>query len=672
MNYNWDKGDVMKKLVCLIGLAALLVSLMIGCRNPVETSGLSLIARRLSNSAVFVPEKGDLVAGQSIKVGAVTVTNDIDNLYVQYSLTDGWEMTESHLSVSLTLDGIPQTGSGNPIPGQFNHKILHDPPTAGHCYAIPLDQYGLTGGDVPYIAAHAEVQKDDAASTVVQMEGAWAAGEEGDQFVGKNWATYFQYFVATSGTALWARTVSTGAMSWFYSTAVDASEYIYAAGTIDGTGTYTFGNGITAVGVSEGINGVLAKYNSSGTALWVRTAISGGSRTSFRATTVDASGNVYVVGYIRGTSTYTFGSGVTATGTFSESNALLVKYDATGTALWARTVSTGASYSTFKSATIDSDGNVYAAGSIHGTGTYTFGVGVTAEGSFSGPNVVLVKYDSSGKALWARTVSTGASESNFNCTVVDADGNVYAAGYIGGTETYTFGSGVTATGTSSISPTYSPSLNVVLVKYNSAGTALWARSVTSGTLSSLFKSTAVGADGNIYAAGSIEGTETYSFGNGVTVTGPSSGGNVILVKYDPSGTAQLAHTVTIASPGLTKPSSMFNSTAVDPDGNVYAAGIIRGTTTYAFGNGVTATGLVSGGGSSVALVKYNSSGNALWAQTVGTGASGSVFNSAALNSGSNVYVAGVISGTETYTFYSGVTATGPSSGPNVVLVKYSK
>lgn len=180
----------MKKLFYLIGLAALLVSLTIGCQNPVETSDLAVASKGLSNSAVFVPEKGDLIAGKHFKAGTVSTSNDEEYLYVTYSFIDSWVMTESHLAVALTLDGIPQTESGNPIPGQFNHKMEYDPPTTEYCYTIPLGDYGFTEGDVVYLAAHAEVQKVDETGSVVEAEGAWAAGEEDQELKGSNWATY--------------------------------------------------------------------------------------------------------------------------------------------------------------------------------------------------------------------------------------------------------------------------------------------------------------------------------------------------------------------------------------------------------------------------------------------------------------------------------------------------
>jgi hypothetical protein len=100
---------------------------------------------------------------------------------------------------------------------------------------------------------------------------------------------------------------------------------------------------------------------------------------------------------------------------------------------------------------------VYAAGYQNGTGGYTYGAGVTAAGTASDSNVVLVKYNAEGTAQWARTVSAGSSESSFTSAVVDGHGNVYAAGVQSGTGGYTYGAGVTAAGTASS--------NVVLVKY---------------------------------------------------------------------------------------------------------------------------------------------------------------------------------------------------------------
>jgi hypothetical protein len=78
-------------------------------------------------------------------------------------------------------------------------------------------------------------------------------------------------------------------------------------------------------------------------------------------------------------------------------------------------------------------------------------------------NVVLVKYNSSGTVLWAKTVSAG-ERSSFGAVAADSSGNVYAAGIQWGTDTYTYGMGVSAQGAYS-NGTYYDDQNAVLVKY---------------------------------------------------------------------------------------------------------------------------------------------------------------------------------------------------------------
>jgi outer membrane protein assembly factor BamB len=234
---------------------------------------------------------------------------------------------------------------------------------------------------------------------------------------------------------------------------------VYAAGYIFGTGAYNFGNGVTAAGTnSGGINTVLVKYNSSGTAQWAQTATAGNSNSIFFSVSVASDGSVYAVGYIDGTGAYTFGNGVTATGTYSGGNMVLVKYNSSGVALWAQTMIAGSGSSDFNGVSVASDGSVYAAGYIEGTGAYNLGNGVTATGTYIGGNMVLVKYNSSGVAQWAKTMIAGSSSSGFNGVSVALDGSVYAAGQIYGTGAYNLGNGVTVAGT------YDSS-NILLVGY---------------------------------------------------------------------------------------------------------------------------------------------------------------------------------------------------------------
>jgi hypothetical protein len=131
----------------------------------------------------------DLIAGQNITVGNVFVWNDGTDLHVEYNITDlDWCLTETHMHVATTLDGIPQTKKGNPIPGQFDYKNEDLINCATYdSYTIPLldiDPNWICDQEL-FIAAHAVVLEQ-------QEETAWG-GEE--PFPGKNWATYFYYEV---------------------------------------------------------------------------------------------------------------------------------------------------------------------------------------------------------------------------------------------------------------------------------------------------------------------------------------------------------------------------------------------------------------------------------------------------------------------------------------------
>jgi hypothetical protein len=134
-----------------------------------------------------------LLAGQHIDVGTVTVVNDEDSLRVTIDTRGtGWVLTESHFAVALSLEDLPQTGSGNPQVGHFEYDDEYDPPVTLATYQISLTEYGYEAGSELYLAVHAAVELLDDEGTPIQEETAWADGLD---FPGNSWATYFMYTV---------------------------------------------------------------------------------------------------------------------------------------------------------------------------------------------------------------------------------------------------------------------------------------------------------------------------------------------------------------------------------------------------------------------------------------------------------------------------------------------
>ena len=141
-----------------------------------------------------------LYAGRTTDAGTVRVYNDSSTLYVEFSTTGGWQLTESHVAIATSLAGIPQTKSGNPKIGNFPYQRTYSPVVTTDVYAFPMDQLavslglsGFTCGSTSLvIAAHAVVVQLDANGGVTARETGWG---NGTGFPGANWSMYFNHTI---------------------------------------------------------------------------------------------------------------------------------------------------------------------------------------------------------------------------------------------------------------------------------------------------------------------------------------------------------------------------------------------------------------------------------------------------------------------------------------------
>jgi hypothetical protein len=176
------------RILLSILLVALFVA-FVGCggtSNPVDPQDNGGRTVEWYNTP---PVVWPLMAGQSIQVGTITVTNDLSYLHVTYQITvPDWYLTTTHVAVATSLDGIPHNKQGIPVPGQFPYKTDHNPPVTSFQYDIPL---GWVEGTELYIATHAEVEKI-VQGVVRQSETGWAGDHK---FPCKRWAYYFHWTV---------------------------------------------------------------------------------------------------------------------------------------------------------------------------------------------------------------------------------------------------------------------------------------------------------------------------------------------------------------------------------------------------------------------------------------------------------------------------------------------
>jgi len=389
----------------------------------------------------------------------------------------------------------------------------------------------------------------------------------------------------SDGVAQWAQSVTAGGDdSLFYAVAVDPSGDVYAVGYQEGNATHTYG-GEDVTGTSAHSNAVIVKYSGTGAVEWAKTPSGSSDGSRFYGVAADASG-VYVVGWQFGSLAFDYDGTAIASGASVVVNSVLVKFRTDGTGEWAYSTSTGDAESVFYAVALDSLGNIYAAGYQRGTGTFTYN-GASTSGSFGGgENAVLVKYNSSGVGQWARSTSAGSDNSLFLDVAVDPTNNVYAVGYqSAGTYTYSgvsvsgscssvnamlvkynsstgvgqwamypsmgnnssyfrgvaadasgvyiagaqYGNTPNTYGTVSVSGS-APGQNILLLKLSHSGVAQWARSTLTGSSASFFEATAVGASG-VWAAGRLDRTSSYSFGNGVSIPSGYGDRQILLMKY---------------------------------------------------------------------------------------------------------------------------------------------
>ena len=147
----------MKKMILISAAVGLLLTVALSanaqCIEGGDESGTQLFT---------------LYAGQTIDAGTVSVTVNGDNLDVTYTTTNGWELSETHLWVGLSITDMPQTRKGNPIPGQFPYVSGDITGATSYTSSVALGDLGFScpGDDKNFLmAAHASLSRDNGDGT---------------------------------------------------------------------------------------------------------------------------------------------------------------------------------------------------------------------------------------------------------------------------------------------------------------------------------------------------------------------------------------------------------------------------------------------------------------------------------------------------------------------------
>jgi uncharacterized delta-60 repeat protein len=334
--------------------------------------------------------------------------------------------------------------------------------------------------------------------------------------------------------------------------------------TLDASGN------VYVVGTSEDVNGiediVSIKYSSAGTMLWIATyAGTAGNSEDGNDIAVDNGGNIYVAGAIGNAQ--------------AQKDALLLQYKSATTPVY-ESIYNGLGDNSDNTNALLEDA---AGGFLYATG-YSVVKGEDR-------NICTMKLDAAtGDTIWTSLLggSSGTSPDEGVGIVKSSQGYIFAAGFVKN-------SGF--------------SNDIKLIRYNPAtGDTVWTRT-WNGAANGSDKAVGLGIDAqdNLYIAGKTTNT--------------SQNGDILLLKYNVLGVLQWAKTYTLNATSDEKSVKM----AVSGTGDVWIAGT-SGSLTDSLDN--------------IIALQYNAVGTQVWVQNIGNAATDEEPTDIAIDNANNAYICG--------------------------------
>ncbi|HTD40631.1 MAG TPA: hypothetical protein VK671_08425, partial [Mucilaginibacter sp.] len=310
--------------------------------------------------------------------------------------------------------------------------------------------------------------------------------------------------------------------------------------------------------------------------------------------------------------------------------------------VWARSAQSGITgWGEAVSIATDQSENIFVAGQYRDT--IIFGSHVLT-GAQEG--VYLTKYDTYGNIKWAKG---DISANILNCWTggicTDSSGNCYLVGYFNDTVSFDsftlISSGINDA--------------IFLVKYDPSGNVLWAKSAGGSGMDDCYGVT-TDPWGNIYLTGNY-GSSLFVL-DWDTLINTGSGTNIFVAKYDSSGNLLWAKNAVGTG------QDRGYSVATDVLGNVILTGSFY---SHIITFGPYVLNHVNGSGANIFVVKYDSSGNILWANKAG-GTNDDIAYHVITDALGNIYVTGYFS---SWPMLFGTDTLFLAGNVDVFLVKYN-
>lgn len=421
-----------------------------------------------------------------------------------------------------------------------------------------------------------------------------------------------------------------------YSIASDTSGNIYVTGDFWSV-SITFD---TITLNSKGDTDIfIVKYNSSGKVIWAKSAGGNGYDHSASIAT-DKNGNVYITGKFYSDTMNISGTVlINSNSNKNTGDIFIAKYNSNGNLVWEKSAG-NKSYDLGKGITTDAKGNVYVTGSFYAS-SINFG-GVTLTGSSASSYIFILKLDSNGNTIWAKSAGgDNANEGNAIC--VDINENVYITGDFKSTY-LTFGNIILKNITGNPPAPFS----FFITKYDRNGNVIWAKN-SKGNVNTtrngdhISNAIVTDAIGNVYATGyfasnyiQFDNDSLFNFIRG----GPGSK-YLFVVKYNSLGNEEWARTDDYTGTVDQEDGDIGYGICADGNNNIYVTGAFGWH--LKFGNTATITNVNVNSKHDIFLMKYDNKGSALWSKSVGTSTEDAAYG-VCLDAKNKVYITGTYNG----------------------------
>ncbi|MEZ4972671.1 MAG: IPT/TIG domain-containing protein [Cyclobacteriaceae bacterium] len=383
------------------------------------------------------------------------------------------------------------------------------------------------------------------------------------------------------GNFIWAVSIGGTGNDDINAIVLNSTGDLYITGIFYNTVDFDPGPGVVNITSIGGADFFILKLDVNGNFVWVKTV---GSITydEARDITIDNIGNVYTTGFFLGTADFDPGPGSVDITPVGQHDTFVLKLDASGDFVWVKAF-TGTDDVRGENIAVDGAGDLIVSGGFVFGGTTDFDPGpgvfpLTGAGSW---DIFVCKLDNAGNFVWADAIA-GVQPEYDNSLAIDPLNNILITGYFKTTTDFDPGLGT-------FNLTSNGSNDPFILKLNSSGSFVWAKSLPGGgSTDDRGEGIATDASGNVYVTGEYTGTIDLDPGPGTFNKTTIGSADLFVLKLDNNGNFVWAYA--IGSGGF----DVGLAVTIDAGGKLHAAGSF--SLSADFDPGACVFGLTSNGG----------------------------------------------------------------------------